>query len=350
MVAASLVGCSVAFLCTSERWRYPLAALAIGLALGTKLTVALALPALLLIAIKLVPRRDLRKVMVLTLAAFLAFGAFGYVLNVAHTGAIQGDGEAVAMWSQHSWVGRAKTLVDVSVALAVVVDPRDQDNSYFGALGLLVVIPVVVIALRRSWRARTFSLEAALALSVPMFVIALAYTSRFNDWMGRFMLIPVVLAAPLAALLYSRRRYAVAVAAAGIFGLFFSVTDDRMKPSGFFGHDSVWTMTRSQEQARRRPGMLPVLNQLESIPTRARVGYSIGEDDWDYPLYGPRLERTLVRLPSGSELTAARRARLRWVIVSDDRIATQPHDGWKVTKLGGSGIDLLQPANQSRRH
>lgn len=343
LLAASLVGVAVAFLCTTERWRYPLAALALGLALGTKLTVALALPAVALIGLTLVPKRDRLRLFALAAAAFVAVGAFGYILNLAHTGAIQGNGAAVAQWSQHSWHGRAMTLITVPAKMVVVINPIDQDSAYFGGLGGLVIIPVIAIALRHAWQRRRLSLEATLALALPLFLIALAYTNRFNDWMGRFLIIPVVLVAPLAVLLYRRRRYAAVVAAVGVISLFFSITDNIAKPIGLFGHDSVWTISRTQQQARLRPALLPVLDRLASIPPRARVGYSIAEDDWDYPLYGSQLDRRLVQLPHGDELAAGRRDGLRWLIIRDSRLRDQPRFGWVVIKLGHSGLDLVQP-------
>ena len=342
LVAASLVGCSIAALCTRERWRYAIAALALGLAVGTKLTVVLALPAVGLLALKLTPRRDRPRFAAAAVAAFAAVGAYGYVLNVIHTGSAQGTGPAVAFWAPHSWLDRAATVFAVPVSLIVQVDPTSQDAAYFGPLGAAAIVPVVVLALRRAVRSRTLTLEAALALALPTFVLALAYTYKFNSWIGRFLLVPVVLVAPLVALLFERRRYIVTVALLGVFALFLSLTLDTVKPAGLFGRPSIWTMTRPQALALSRPAMLPALLRFESIPSHARIGYSIAEDDWDYPLYGRDLTRTPVRLPAGAQLATADRRGLRWLVVQDGDPRSRPRDGWTRERLGKSGLDLLR--------
>ena len=103
LVAASLVIVCVAFLATTEQHRLLLASAALGLAIGTKLTVAFAFPALFLFAALLVSRRSWLRFVGLTAAMTAVFGSFGYVLNLIHTGSLLGSEEATAAFQQHSW-------------------------------------------------------------------------------------------------------------------------------------------------------------------------------------------------------------------------------------------------------
>ena len=87
--------------------------------------------------------------------------------------------------------------------------------------------------------------------------------------------------------------------------------------------------------------MLAFLAAVEQLPSGSRIGYSLGECDWDYPLFGDRLDRTLVRLPSGSQLAVAERERLRWVVVRSSYLRGQPRQRWRSMRLGHSGFELL---------
>lgn len=341
LVAASLVGAAVAFLTTAERRRYPFAAAALALALGTKLTVAFVLPVVAVLAVKLSPRRDLPRFAGLCAAAFVALGAYVYVLNVLHTGTLQGTGAAVSTWSQHSWPGRVETAYRIPIALLLRTDPTNWDLAYFGVLGPLALLPAVAAATRRAVRSRRLTLAPTLALAIPVFVIGIAAVYRYNPWIGRFMLIPVVLTAPLLALLFTHHRYVVAISGMAIASLFLSLAASHTKPSGLFGDASIWTMSRDDALAIERPWMRAYIAAARRIPRDATIGYSLGEADWDYPLFGQDLGRTLVRLPPHAQLAAAERQRLRWVVLRNDDVGGRTPAQWRSTRLGKSGLTLL---------
>jgi hypothetical protein len=60
------------------------------------------------------------------------------------------------------------------------------------------------------------------------------------------------------------------------------------------------------------------------VPANARLGVDLAPLDWEYPLWGPRLGRTLVWLPSQHPLEGA--AGLDWVVLGAGIHATAP--GW----------------------
>ncbi|MFL5980851.1 MAG: ArnT family glycosyltransferase [Gaiellaceae bacterium] len=342
LVAASLVVACVAFLATSERHRLWLAAVALGAAIGTKLTVAFALPALIVFAALLVPRREWLRLACLTAVMTAVFGSFGYILNVAHTGSPLGATSATAAFQQHSWIGRLGTLG--LIGARIVVDPvvRDEDLAYLGPLGAVLVVPVIVLTLRRYLRGNATRLEAATAAALPLYAIALAYSYRFNPWIGRFMLTPAALVAALFGSVYHHRRYTLAVTALAIATLTTTVVFNHAKPSGIGDGPSIWTMTRAQAQAVQRPVMRPVLATVAAcVPAHAAIGYDIGDNDWDYPLFGDRLTRRIVRLERSALFQEADRLKLGWVLIAR-RGATKPPSEWLARTFREPGLILLQ--------
>ena len=91
LVVAALAAAAAFFVLGPTRADVALAGLALGLALGTKLTVALALPALALLALAAGGARRLAWAAAATGGALLLVGSYGYALNLIHTGSPLGD-------------------------------------------------------------------------------------------------------------------------------------------------------------------------------------------------------------------------------------------------------------------
>jgi hypothetical protein len=160
--------------------------------------------------------------------------------------------------------------------------------------------------------------------------------------MGRFLITPVALLAPLFANILVHRRYAIVVSAASVLTLVPNLLLDHAKPSGLTGGASIWAMTRSQAQAVQQPQILPVIEALSSqVPDTARIGYALGGDDWDYPLYGSRLSRRLDQLDSGHVCAEATRKRLDWILARQTMIGPIG-SGWQATNFSGVGLTLLR--------
>jgi hypothetical protein len=346
LITASLVLACVAFAASGERHSLVLAATALGLAVGTKLTALFALPAVAVVLAAAVPRRSCGRLALLSCAGIAAFGSYGYVLNALHAGSLLGPSSATASWRPGSWLDPPRTVI--GVAVGTILDLRggrgwaaNEDFSFFGPLGALLVVPIVVRTLRRRRTGKASSLEGALALSLPLFVVVLAFGYRYNDWIGRFMLVPGALVAPLAAAVYRHRRYTAALVGVAVVGLFSTIAFNHVKPSGVLTASSIWTASRAEAAAEQRPAMEPVLQTIERcVPPQAEVGYALGEDDWDYPLYGPRFQRSLVRLRAGTALAAARRAGIRWV-VARHRLLGPLRPGWTAVRFPATGLVVL---------
>ena len=357
LLAASFLAAALYFLLGRERKELALAGLAVGLALGTKATSAFGLPLIVLAALIVLDRRRLLQALGFALAGIALAGAYGYALNLAETGRSQGDSAATAPlraeWtpaSTASTLGRlAYRLVDLSGYHSAKVKTSftfrvntlaSEDVSYFGPLGVLVAILAAGFAIAVT-AGRAPPKLLAPALAVPVYLVAIAVSNRYNVFLGRFLLAGVVLTMPLAAWLYRSRALAAAAAMVGALTLALAHAYNQAKPTGLDG-TPVWSLQRARAQAILRPEMTGVIRGVDRfVPTNARLGFALGEDDWIYPLYGPHLRRTLVRLPRVGLLVAANRAELEWVVIRGD---VPIRVGWTVTRLPARGWTLLERA------
>jgi len=388
---AALVAVAVYFLLGATEWEFALAAVAVALALGTKPTVVFALPALLgIAAIRLPGGATLARTAAVAVAAFLLLGAYGYVLNFVETRGILGDPSAVAGLRPNvtfdgtvsttarifyrffdlpgpprasAWTGpieRSGEAVFDAAGIApnppeatagtpfsFEIKPRsDPDLSYFGPLGVLLVLPLALGFMLAWWRTPE---RATLAVALTVTVVQVALTYRYNDFLGRFLLVPVGLVMPLSALLYRYRVVAGAIAVVGAATLVLTHLYDKAKPTGMNGTVAVWKLSRAEVQGLTRPGMPEVLAELDRrIPERASVGVILGPDDWDYPIYGRKLERQLVPLPRVGSLRKAERLGLRWVVVGATPPGPKYLPEWKVQYFPDSQWTLIWRRGVSR--
>ena len=95
LLAASFLATALYFVLGRTTPELALAGLVLGLAVGTKATVVVGLPLLLLAAVLVLDRRHVLRGAALACAGFALVGAYGYVLNVVHTGRVLGDPSAL---------------------------------------------------------------------------------------------------------------------------------------------------------------------------------------------------------------------------------------------------------------
>ena len=396
LVVAALAASAAFFVLGPARTDVALAGLALGLALGTKLTVALALPALALLALAAGGARRLAWAAGATAGALLLVGSYGYALNLIHTGSPLGDAaENTALQPERTVGGTASTigrvgfrLIDLSgyrpdagllepiedaggwtfETLRIPVNPNEstlqdfsfevntdaeEDESYFGPLGFLLLVPLSAGTLAAFALGRVGRPQAALAAALPLYVAGLALAYRYNPWIGRFLLTPAALTMPLAAAVYRFRGLAAMVAVVGVASLFVTHRHSTTHPTGTDGLPRVWSLDRASTIALRFPPMTETLRGVESmIPADATILALVGENDFVYPLYGSNLTRRVHTVSSG-ELEDDRRGRLLrladahgagWII-SNGELAVEDVPGWElVTRFPDNGWTLLRRA------
>jgi hypothetical protein len=386
LLSASFVVAAAALVLGRSRAEVILAAVAFALALGTKLTAAYAVPVLLGLALATLPRRRLAECIAASMGAFAIFGAYGYVLNVIETGSPLGDSSATKPFrpAKITWDGTASTVARIGYrffdlsglhAKTDVADPigsagrtvfdalgiepnppessvaqdfdfsvghtSNEDISYFGPLGFLLLLPLSLgfviwtTVRRRKWE------RLPLALALPVTAVAIATTYRYNIWVGRFMVTPVLLTMPLAAVIYRRRILAAAAALMGAVTLFAAHAYNVAKPTGLDGTTAVWSLDRAEAQALTRPEIeAAVVAVARQIPEDAKVGIA-RLDEWVYPLYGAQLERRVIPLPDTHPLAAADRLGLDWVVIGAADGSPPAREGWHEEHFSDSGWTLF---------
>ena len=169
LVYASFLTCSAYFLFDRRPVSLSLCALALGLAIGAKITALLGLPVLALLAAFLYPRRHW-PTMVLVGAAGALLGSYWYLLNLAKTGHLDGQ---LAQASKTTVVhGNTYSLAGtVAHFLRLLIDSFDPSGAVGRDRLLYLVAAVVVLVLGLRARRRTGAVEvvaAAALASVPL--------------------------------------------------------------------------------------------------------------------------------------------------------------------------------------
>jgi len=160
---------------------------------------------------------------------------------------------------------------------------------------------------------RTDRRRGALALAFPLYVVALALGTRWNLYVDRFLVTPAALTLPLAPAVLRRVPVRAVVLVIAAATLAVALAHDLSKPRG------VWNLSRADAQAIRWPELRPVLEAVQArVPAHARLGVDLLPLDWEYPWWGPKLQRRLVWLPEQSP------AGLDWVLLGSGVTARPP--------------------------
>ena len=323
------------------------AALAAGLAVGTKGTTLALAPALAIIFAAEAwrarpPRRLALGGVGAAAASIIALGTWGYAQNVAHEGSPFG-GLAGATRRQSAVVPNAVwslwTFVDspgVRVPVLGTLFPRaahklgqrfesatyrfrvdtdvSEDTSAYGIVGWLALLPVLLFyaVRRRAGPRRVWAAAGLVGLA------AFATTFEFNQWVGRLLLPTVALAAPLLAGLAARRAVAIMAIVAAIVVIPPCLRSNPNKPLGV-GANAL-SRDRIAQMTAVRPEMDTVLRSVRArFGDRAPLAFVGGEDSWDYPLFGEHRQRHVVRFAGRADPRGLRASGVRGVLFANVR-------------------------------
>ena len=394
LLTASFLGAALYFTLGKARAEFALAGLAVGLAMGTKATAVLALPLLVLAASLVHNRRAILEGVLFAFAGFALVGAYGYVLNLAHTGRPLGAPYAFGplLRPEPSVAGTASTAarlgynfldlsgypvprrttrpierageelfrvahIPVNPPDSTVLEPprisspfefelnvrSEETRAYYGPLGALLLLPISLGCLVAVARRRAPPIFLVSALAIPLYVMGVAVSTRYNEFNGRYIVPAVIIAMPLVAVVYRRRALAAIVAGIAALTLAFVHLGNEIKPTGALRKPAIWEMTRADAQSAKWPGMADVIESVErNVPSDERLGYALRYNDWVYPFYGPRLERRLVKLPRRGFLAEADRVGVDAVLVSG-RSKAPP--AWRAHVFPASSWTLLLRAD-----
>ncbi len=227
------------------------------------------------------------------------------------------------------WRGYQK-LIDL---LGTPVVPYDDDQwklgrlasdsySWFGPLGLLLgsaMLAVAVVGVRRGRLPRVTLVLGAAPLA---WLAMLALTVAYDPFRGRFFVFPAALSAGLWGLVRRSRVLAPAAVAVGATTVALCFLHSFEKPSGItIGNGpeqrTIWGRERWDAQTERRTEMANVLRYAEEqIPADASVALALNGDQFGYPVFGPRLRRSVELVLAGTSRTGPA---AQWLLIDATR-------------------------------
>jgi hypothetical protein len=431
LVVAAAVAAAGYFILGNSRSELILAGVAVGLALGTKLTAVFALPALALIALAAGGTRRVGKLAAWSALGFVAFGTFIYLRSsgaastvadsattVSSNGSASGSMRAAPTFLgpvstvarvlygfidfsgfQHVFANETALVVVLftvplsavvvarrwapAIALAASVpllgyllsragiglfslfhippNPRNattdgvfvfglrqlanENVSYFGPIGMLLLWPLSVWGCFAWARHRLDRRAAALALALPIYVVAYAATLSWDPVDGRYFISAVALVMPLAALAYRKPVFARALTIVGIAALFLVHAFNQYKPTGLAGTKPVWSLSRIDALTLEEPRMRSVLRRVaKEVPENAHVGVELDSHDWTYPFFGAQLGRKITYLKPSDARRMASAEHISYLIIH--RLPWH----WRIIKLTAKGGGSYAASPDTRPH
>jgi hypothetical protein len=214
----------------------------------------------------------------------------------------------------------------------------NEDYAAFGPIGSVALLGAPVFTATAYALRRVDLRHLALAFAFPSFLVLLALGSQYNAFLTRFLLVPMVLTAPLVAGFLRSRAAAIAVLTVGALVAGLSLRQDPRKPWSS-GAEAPWHLTQPQAmQHTWQPQLgasLVAYDQL--VPARACVGAIVGPDEPSYLLWGPRLTHRVVYLPALDSIPQTYERGLFYVVISaaEDAPSADQYKraGWQILPL-----------------
>ncbi|MFT4049380.1 MAG: glycosyltransferase family 39 protein [Solirubrobacterales bacterium] len=308
-------------------------ALAAGLAFGTKSNAPMMLLAIGLAGLVVAGRnwRALVRPLAYAALAVVLLGSLNYGQNLVDRGSLLGSNidqgfrvesakQVPANAAEIAWVWgmsipdwhQARAVVELeNFYNTLIYDPLARiagddepewllvsystiEHQVAGGLPLLLMLPALLWGLVRP-RSRT---EFAYALAAVLAFAIFVSTLLSNVWIGRFVLAPAALAAPLAARMMSALFVRSLVLVLVLIAIWTMGLQSVMKSVVLPQRTPLIEQDRIAQMTLINAGEAPMLRAVEKyVPAGSRLGIAPYEETWDYPYAGNHFQRTLVRLP-----------------------------------------------------
>jgi hypothetical protein len=239
---------------------------------------------------------------------------------------------------------RALGRDDLAAGVGRDITRSASNVTWYGPLGLLLVVGGIVVALVAVRRRRLPWVAVLLALAPVYWLVALSALLFYQDAAGRFFMAPVALAGATWGLAARVRWAAWGLAAIGVTTLALAVLNDSKRPSGvplLERPAPTSYLSEPRWSAQGREVFVPELIRFvdERVPTDARVGVAITPSDPGYVLLGPALDRRLVSLGTGALDTPG----ATWAFVSPSaRGSTRHCAAWQRLPVRPSSWDVYR--------
>ena len=223
--------------------------------------------------------------------------------------------------------------------------PPSPFVSWYGPLGVLVVLAAVVLAVREVRRGALRKAALLFALAPVLYLVVITVGLGYTPFHGRYLMPAVALGAATWGLVLRVRPLAWAVTAIATVTVVLSFVHYVEKPAGFAvlgGGDvrSVWNESRIEVLAHSRaPGGAGPLQVLEEEAGDGdTVALQIRQDDVSYPFFGADLDRRIVFV----EETGGLDAEADWLVVAPGLTADVCDEGWRAVPVAEPGWRLYE--------
>jgi hypothetical protein len=166
--------------------------------------------------------------------------------------------------------------------------------SWFGPLGSVLFVCAGVLAILAVRRGRLDRMAALCVLAPIYWLVAFSVLFFYQDWVGRFFVFPIALAAATWGIVLRWRPAGWAVTAIAATTVLLTVANDAKRPSGLPLLErgkprSIWTTPRWTGDALRDDYAAPIRFLDERLPSSAEIGLAITPSDPVYPFFGTDL-------------------------------------------------------------
>jgi 4-amino-4-deoxy-L-arabinose transferase-like glycosyltransferase len=274
----------------------------------------------------------------------VAIGAIAAACVVALPAAFVTLHEKLLTGYQRVWVDAGKPDLAFLGAEREAVPPSPF-VSWYGALGVLLVIASVVVAVREVRRGALRKAGLIFALAPVLYLAVIALGLGYTVFHGRYLMPAVALGAATWGLVLHVRALAWAAAVISVVTVTLAFVHYLEKPAGFavLGGDnppSVWNESRVEVLAHSRAqggsGPWRVLEQ--EAADGDTVALRIRQDDVSYPYFGADLDRRVVFV----EDTGGLDAEADWLVVAPGLDADICAAGWRPRPTGEQGWRLYR--------
>jgi hypothetical protein len=183
-----------------------------------------------------------------------------------------------------------------------ITSAPNEDLASFGPFVPLVLFPLAALFLLAPSRGPD---RRVLVASAIVFMVAFAYVFGWNVFVGRLLIVPVALLAPLLAALAGRPGLRAVAITIAVIGALPAVLTNDLKSVFADPADARWTgastvlaMSRTNQRTIALPQFRPVAATVnQALPGGGTLGFVDGSGNtYDYPLFGPHFERRIVRI------------------------------------------------------
>lgn len=171
----------------------------------------------------------------------------------------------------------------------------NEDFSYWGPLGFMLLWPAVFLAILGVIRNKTLRV---LAYSSLVFVVVQSYSGPYDPWRGRYFIACAVFSAPIAVAWLTSSRVSIKcwVSLALLLGGLGAINTAYQSGGELFSNEQ-YRNDRIRQLSYRNQAFYNGFKKFEAeVPTNATVAMSCGWDVYEYPLLGAKFSRHLIHV------------------------------------------------------